>query len=321
MREYVIEKQDAGQSLLKYLNRLLKEAPMSFFYKMLRKKNITLNGKKADGHEIVNAGDTVKIFVSEDTFNKFTPNTYVSPVTNSDVILDIVYEDDNILLINKPEGMLSQKSEPSDVSANEYCIDYLIKSGVYNPDNHRAFKPAVCNRLDRNTTGILIVAKSLIGARLINDSLKKRTIHKYYVCPVKGIVNEHKHLKGSLSKDRTNNRVVISDSNGDNFIETDIQPIKCSRHYTLLEVELLTGKSHQIRAHLASIGHPLLGDNKYGDRELNKRLGLKYQLLHSYKLIMPEFAGDMEYLSGKTFEIEIPEIYKRLLEEDNGNLE
>lgn len=315
MREYLIEKNEAGQTLIKYLSRLLKEAPQSFFYKMLRKKNITLNGKKADGREVINPGDVVKIFVSEDTFSKFAGMVYVHYPEPGDFALDVIYEDENIALINKPAGVLSQKSKPDDVSINEYCIAYFIKSNVYNPNVPGAFKPSVCNRLDRNTTGILIVGKTFMGTRALNSALLNRTLHKYYVCPVKGIIEDEIHLKGYLNKNHVTNKVEINNDNRGFEIETLIKPIRNNGKFSLIEVELLTGKSHQIRAHLASIGHPLLGDNKYGDIELNKSLKLKYQLLHSYKLVMPDFDSDMSYLSGRVFETEIPRIMNDLVGE------
>ena len=321
MRQYIIDKKDADQSLLKYLSRLMKEAPTGFFYKMLRKKNIILNGKKADGHEIIKAGDIVKIFISEDTFELFLTKKIPVDTITDDFALDIIYEDDNILLINKPAGILSQKALENDVSINEYCISYLVKSGEYNPDIDGAFRPSICNRLDRNTTGILIAAKTLSGAKAINEALRERTIHKYYVCPVKGIIDKPMHLTGSLDKDSALNKVTVYDDERGKKIETIINPIGNNGKYSLICVELKTGKSHQIRAHLASIGHPLLGDNKYGDRTLNNKLGLKYQLLHSYKLVMPQFDGELSYLSGKVFETEIPDIMNKLLGDTNGNLE
>ena len=313
MREFLIEKSESGQTLIKYLARLMKEAPQSFFYKMLRKKNITLNGKKADGHEMIKPGDVVKIFVSEDTFSKFEGSVCIDYQDSGDFTLDIIYEDENIALINKPAGILSQKSRPDDVSINEYCISYFIKSGSYNPIVAGAFKPSVCNRLDRNTTGILLVGKSLLGTRAVNVALHDRTLHKYYVCPVKGVINDEIHLKGFLDKDHITNKVEINKDGRGCEIETVIKPLRTNGKYSLIEVELLTGKSHQIRAHLASIGHPLLGDNKYGDFELNKSLKLRYQLLHSYKVIMPDFDDEMSYLSGRVFETGIPDIMNALL--------
>lgn len=325
MKELTVKTSESGQTLIKYLARIMNTAPNSFFYKMLRKKNITLNNKKADGHEIISAGDVIKVFVSDETFDKFVGKTCSNFKIERDILLDVIYEDDNILLINKPVGILSQKSIESDISINEYCINYLIKNGSYNPEEPGAFKPSVCNRLDRNTTGIIIVAKTLICAREVNKALKQRTLHKYYVCLCKGIIGERLELKGKLEKDEVSNKVYIdtdsdSDSNG-SFIETNISPIRNNGRFTLAEVELLTGKSHQIRAHLASIGHPLLGDNKYGDTNLNKKLNLKYQMLHSYKIVMPKFDGEMQYLSEKTFEIDIPKLMIKLMEKDNGDVE
>lgn len=311
MREYVISKNDAGGRLDKFLNRLLKEAPASFVYKMLRKKNITLNSAKAQGNEKLCEGDVVKLFFSDETIAKFTGSGKEICLFEEDP--DIVYEDENILLINKPVGILSQKAVSDDISMNEICLSYLTKKGEYIPGAPGSYTPSICNRLDRNTTGILIFAKTLIAARYLSQALKERTLHKYYLTWVKGEVNEEANIRGYLYKDEKKNIVkLVDDKDKGDYIETSFTPIRQSMGNTLLKVNLLTGKTHQIRVHLSSIGHPILGDNKYGDKEINKKLGLKYQLLHAYRLEFGDFDGDLQYLSGKIFEAELPECFNKL---------
>lgn len=311
MKEYVISANDSGQRLDKYLSRLLKDAPSSFIYKMLRKKNITLNSKKASGNEHLSEGDTVKLFFSDETMDKFTGSAKEVPVVDFDP--DIIYEDEHIMLVNKPVGILSQKAEADDVSMNEICLSYLTKKGEYDPAVPGAFTPSICNRLDRNTTGILIFAKSLIAARQLSQALKDRTLHKYYLTWVKGNICDEAHICGYLYKDEAKNKVMlVEDKEKGDFIETAYEPLEHIHDYTLLKVNLLTGKSHQIRAHLSSIGHPILGDNKYGDRDLNKSLGLKHQLLHAYRLEFADFDGELKYLSGKSFETEMPDRFKKI---------
>ena len=184
MRQLQIQAAEEGQRLDKYLSRYMPEAPKSFFYKMLRKKNIVLNGKKSDGKEKLNVGDSIKIFMADDTILKFRGETKVDIVKPID--LDIVYEDDNILIINKPSGMLSQKAEASDVSVNEYIISYLVSTNKLSEEQLKTFKPGVCNRLDRNTSGLIIAGKSLKGLQTMSKMFKERTMDKYYFALVNG---------------------------------------------------------------------------------------------------------------------------------------
>lgn len=302
MKSFQINNNEAGQRFDKYLKKLLSQASGSFVYKMLRKKNITLNGKKADGSEKLNAGDAVKLFLSDETFEKFTAGPAVSYPERK---LDIVYENDDLLIINKPVGMLSQKAEPADISANEYIIGYLLKSGAISMEELNTFRPSVCNRLDRNTSGLLIAGKSLKGLQDMSEQLKSRSMEKYYRCLVKGTVTKSQMVEGWLWKDEKNNQVhIFSEERPESkYIKTGYEPVQCfsrtvgdgTESYTLLEVHLITGRSHQIRAHLASIGHPIVGDSKYGDKKVNalfaKQLGIHFQLLHAYRM---KFADGIE---------------------------
>ena len=232
--------------------------------------------------------------------------------------LDIIYEDADILLLNKPVGMLSQKAQPQDVSAVEYLISYLLESGQLTGEELQRFHPSVCNRLDRNTSGILIAGKSLPGLQQMSELLRDRSLHKYYCCIVNGTMRGTKHLKGYLVKDRASNRVTIlnqlpekaAKSQDAQPIETVYRAVASQKGQTLLEVLLVTGRSHQIRAHLASIGHPILGDPKYGSASYNKtQPGLRGQLLHAWRLEFPD--GTAAY-SGQTFFAQPPKLFDQL---------
>lgn len=307
MKTIQIQENEAGQRFDKYLKKLLALAPGSFVYKMLRKKNITLNGKKADGTEKLMPQDTVVLFLSDETFDQFSGNRIsdseyeaLSRIPSRE--LQVVYEDKDIILINKPVGMLSQKSEPSDLSANEIILSYLIEKGELTERAFRTFRPSVCNRLDRNTSGLLAAGKTLKGLQVLSEAFRERTVKKYYRCIVKGEVNGDSYLNGWLKKDERSNRVTVY--NGEaapkefedaQRIEMAYHPILVKNGFTELEVHLITGRSHQIRAHLASVGTPVVGDFKYGSRMVNaafkKEAGIASQLLHAYR---------MEFADGKT---------------------
>lgn len=327
-----ITDKEAEQRFDKYLHRLLPGAGTSFLYKMLRKKNITLNGHKADGNEKIAAGDSVEIFFSEETLHKFmgkdipkeagSCGEYVKAYQKYAAI-KIIYENDHILLADKPAGVLTQKAERTDLSLNEWLIGYLLHSGSIKEQELDLFKPSVCNRLDRNTSGIVLCAKSLKGAHLLGELLQKRTLHKYYQLYVKGKVTKEQLIEGCLVKDEKHNRVLIRPLEQENsmskvsYIKTSYKPLRIYDDKTLLEVELLTGKPHQIRAHLAGIGHPLLGDYKYGDKAWNDQYKIschvKFQLLHAYKVEFPRLESPFEDISGRTFCADIPSVFEKVV--------
>lgn len=326
MKLVIINESEAGQRLDKYLNKLLKEAGKSFLYKMLRKKNITLNNKKADGSEHLQAGDEIRLFFSDETFEKFAgaPRTEVpaaKPASTAKLPpVKIIYQDDDVMILNKPAGILSQKAQADDVSLNEYILQYLLKKGKVTHESMATFRPSVCNRLDRNTSGIVTAGITYRGARELSDMLRDRRADKRYLALVKGVLKRPAHLKGWLSKDRENNLVSIQprETEGAQQIETEYIPLGDNGRMTLLEIHLITGKSHQIRAHLASTGHPVVGDTKYGEEQINGWYHRTYhghfQLLHSWKLRFPADGCSLEGLAGRTFRASLPENFIRVLE-------
>lgn len=319
-------KNDAGQRLDKFLAKYMNQAPKSFFYKMLRKKNITLNGKKATGSEILNVGDEIKLFLSDETIEKFQGKT-VTEYPTAD--LDVIYEDEHVIFLNKPAGMLSQKADDQNPSMVEYLIGYLLRKGAIDQEELARFKPSVCNRLDRNTSGLIVAGKTLSGLQFLSDVFKQRTVDKYYYALVSGVVRNPAHIQGYLKKDDKTNKVTVLKNikQGEealyDAIDTSYEPLASNTFATLLRVKLITGKTHQIRAHLASIGHPIAGDYKYGNEKVNayykKKYGLKSQLLHAHTLIFPKegVPDAFEHLSGKAFTAKLPKEFSNLLKKEN----
>lgn len=326
MQELHVTANEAGQRLDKLLAKFLNQAPKSFLYKMMRKKNIVLNGKKCTGNEKLKQGDSIKLFFSDETIEKFSAGTYVTPKKEKINMLPIIYEDEQVLLMNKPVGVLSQKAKDSDVSAVEILINYLIETNQLSKEQFRTFHPSICNRLDRNTSGILVAGKTLPALQEMNCFFKERTIAKYYRCLVKGrVIKNEDYIKGYLVKDQKTNKVSITKKKTEEGvpIETEYCVIQSNDEVSLLEVHLITGKTHQIRAHLASIGHPIIGDYKYGDKQINEmyrqEYGLKSQLLHAYRLEMPSSDGSLAYLNDKKFVAELPDKFIKICK-DKGVL-
>lgn len=366
MYQTVVTDLDCGQRLDKYLHKLLPNAGSGFLYKMLRKKNITLNDKKAEGSEKIEAGDLVKLYFADETLHKFMGRISDSNPGRTDGLsragkdvmepfpsnggsgieeyrrayqtiegVKILYENDHILLADKPFGVLSQKAKKADLSLNEWLIGYLLSSGFLQREELVTFRPSVCNRLDRNTGGIVLCAKSLRGAQLFGRLLQDRTLHKYYQLYVKGHLKKEGLVEGYLYKDEKHNKVtVVSEdelrlattaghTEGQKkpaYIKTAFRPLRLEEDKTLLEAELMTGKPHQIRAHFASIGHPLLGDYKYGDRAWNdvyrERYQVTSQLLYACKVTFPRLDAPFADISGQTFLAELPEIFRLVSDAD-----
>lgn len=307
MKSFNITKNDAGQRLDKFITKSLPDLPQSLMYKYIRTKRIKVNSKRAEISTRLCDGDIVDMYISDEFFTKKETRYDFTGASKS---LDIVYEDENIMLLNKKSGLLSH---PDDREFIDTLIGrvkrYLYEKGEYSPDSEASFTPALVNRIDRNTSGIVIAAKNAESLRILNQKLKDREIHKYYLCVVHGALKENSGtLTGYLVKDEKKNKVTVYKKpvDGAKTVKTKYEVLRSENGLSLLEIELLTGRTHQIRAQFSAIGNPLLGDGKYGTNELNKKSGLKKQCLCSYKLEFDftEDSGCLEYLNHKVFEIE-----------------
>ena len=313
MRELTIGKNDAGQRLDKFITKTL-DLPMSLLYKSIRLKKIKVNRKRAENNTILCEGDTIQCFLSEEFFEKKVSESSYESIS---VKLDIIYEDDNIMLLNKRPGVSVHEDENGSTNTLITHVQaYLYQNGEYRPDEEQSFAPALCNRIDRNTGGIVIAAKNAEALRVMNEKIKQREIDKFYLAAVHGIPKpESATIKGWLLKDDKQNIVRVYEKNPPRAakeIITKYKVVAKRQDSSLIEVELLTGRTHQIRAHMAHIGHPLVGDGKYGINKNDRSKGYKYQALYSYRL---RFSFDTEnptvldYLNGKEFKIPKKDIY------------
>lgn len=324
MKKIVVSPNEAGQRMDKLLAKYLSEAPKSFFYKMLRKKNITLNGKKAEGNEKLKVGDEITFFLSDETFEKFTGKKQkiskeVRQAVKSEWKLSVLYEDEHLLFMDKPAGVLSQKARPEDLSLNEYMIAYLLREHAISEEELATFKPSVCNRLDRNTSGIVAAGKSLKGLQQLGEMFRERTMGKYYLTIVSGVILEETRVHGYLKKEEKTNKVLIRQEPFADAqeIETAYRPLAHTEKWTLLEVHLITGRTHQIRAHLASLGHPIIGDGKYGSKKINEQMRqnyhLEHQLLHAWRMEFGDTKDALSKVANRTIYAPIPTKMKEII--------
>ncbi len=298
---------DAGQRLDKFLTKNLPNLPQSLLYKYIRKKRIKVNGKRAEISTRLSEGDVLDLYINDEFFEKPEPTyDFLHAGTN----LNILFEDKNVLVLDKPVGLLAHPDDREYVDTLIGRVKrYLYEKGEYDPEAEQSFTPALVNRIDRNTGGIVLAAKNAEALRVLNQKMKDREIHKFYLCAVHGTPKPSQGLlKGYLWKDEKKNRVYVYKDfkPGSKTIETKYRVLKSAENMSLVEVELLTGRTHQIRAHFASIGCPLVGDGKYGNNQNNRKQGgRRKQFLYSYKTVF-DFttdAGALEGLNGMTFEV------------------
>ncbi|MBQ0098589.1 MAG: RluA family pseudouridine synthase [Oscillospiraceae bacterium] len=304
MREIKIEKNDSGQRLDKFLSKKFKTMPKSLMYKYIRTKYIKLNGKKTTPETFLSDGDILTFYIKDEFFNE--KKNYDFQKASKE--LNILYEDENLMLINKKVGVIvHQDSSYGSDALVQRVLRYLYEKGEYNPESENSFTPALVNRIDRNTGGIVIAAKNAVALRTLNEKLKNREIVKTYLCIAKGKMPKKSDIITAFhTKNEKTNTVKIYDKEVENSKEiiTEYKVLDTSGDLSLLEVTLHTGRTHQIRAHLSHIGHPLLGDEKYGDKKFNAKYNMKRQALYSYKLTF-DFSSPcpLDYINGKTFEV------------------
>ena len=317
MKKITVTRNDAEQRLDRFLRKYLNGASLSYIYKIIR-KDVKINGVRGKNETVIHEGDEITLYIPDDVLEKFAVSRAKSSGARKN--FTVAYEDENIIAVIKPFGLLTHGDgkEKKNTLVNQ-VVDYLIEKGDYNPRLERSFVPAAANRLDRNTTGLVLFGKNSTALRELNALIRdKNSVSKFYLTILAGNLTDEIHLKGSLTKDESKNMVKVSDdfADGEKEIETIARPLENRPGYTLAEVELITGRTHQIRAHMASAGYPVIGDTKYGKQSVNKRLserfGLTTQLLHAYRLRFNEASGELAYLKGKVIDAELPAMFAKV---------
>ena len=319
MISFIIKKEEEGQTLEKFVKKVLSEAPLSFIYKLFRKKDVKVNGHWQDKKYIISSGEEVSIYITDSQLEEFKRQVESKQV--EDISNWIIYEDENILLINKPRGVLVQKNSENSNALDEMVISYLINKGEYDPNRNLGYKPAPAHRLDRNTAGIVVFGKNIATLRYLSEAFNdKSVISKRYLALVKGEIDKDGEINAPLLKNSKSQRVSVSKEGKPSI--TKYKVVETFKGYTLLEVELLTGRTHQIRVHMAYINHPVVGDSKYGDYELNKLLESKYnfknQFLEAYQLDFHKLNNPLKYLSGRSFKISLNDEFLNLINSIKG---
>lgn len=306
MNEFIIQKNDADTRVDKFISKAVPSLPSNLIQKFIRLKKIKVNSARTEAKARLNVGDVVTMYINDEFFTETRAKKSEQKLNAS--FPEIVYEDENILLLNKPAGISVHDDEAGGETLIAQVLSYLVAKSEWTPEAENAFIPSLCNRIDRNTSGIVIAAKNAEALRIMNDKIKNRELSKYYLCIVLGTPKPSSGtLKDYMFKDAKENRVYVKK----NFIPgaktaiTKYSTLKTNGALSLVECELITGRTHQIRAHMASIGHPLLGDGKYGKNAENKKYNMKYQALCSYKLVFnfKTPSGALEYLNNRTFVI------------------
>ena len=311
MKNFIVEKSESGQTLEKFIKKTIPTLPLSYIEKLFRKKDIKINGHWQDKKAIVNTDDNISIYITDNDYDRFMSgnkevksDNYIEPY--------IVYEDENILIVNKPRGMLVQKDKASGKALDDLVLSYLKYKGEYQEDN-KAFTPGPAHRLDRNTAGLVIFGKNILTLQYLMAIMQdKSKIEKRYLALVKGIVDKPGKITVPLKKIENKSLVKVDTIvNGAKEAITLYEPIKIYNDYTLLSVQLLTGRTHQIRVHMAYIHHPVIGDNKYGDFLLNKKFEKEYGLVNQFLvanyLKFHNLDYPLDYLNEKEFKIDIPD--------------
>ena len=317
MKKIQITENDANQRIDKYIKKLLVNAPTNFIYKMFRKKDIKVNGKKVNEKYILKNNDVVEMFLYEDKFKEFTATKDIYNVKKT---FKVLYEDNHVLIVYKPAGLLvhEDKNESVNTLTNQ-VLSYLANKSELDLSRENTFMPGPVHRLDRNTSGIVIFGKTLAALQVLNEMIKQRhCIEKSYLTICKGKVNQKRNLKGYIVKldDQAQVKLVSKDYPGALTMETIVKPVKYNNDYSKVEVTLITGRMNQIRVHLSSIDHPIIGDRKYGDFELNKfvkkEFGLNHQLLHAYKIRFVKTFGILAYLQDKEIVCPVPKLFEKI---------
>ena len=319
MISFIIKKEEEGQTLEKFVKKALSEAPLSFVYKLFRKKDVKVNGHWQDKKYIISNGEEVSIYITDSQLEEF--KRQVESKHAEDISNWIIYEDENILLINKPRGVLVQKNNEDSHALDEMVISYLSSKGEYDLNNDLGYKPAPAHRLDRNTAGIVVFGKNIATLRYLSDALNdKSVISKRYLALVKGEISKDGEINAPLLKNSKSQRVSVYKEGKPSI--TRYKVVETFKGYTLLEVELLTGRTHQIRVHMAYINHPVVGDSKYGDYELNKEIeskyGFKNQFLEAHQLDFHKLNNPLKYLSGRSFKISLNDEFLNLINSIKG---